>query len=602
MAKFLHKYGVISEAQEIEDLDLEKHCFLVGRTVKQGGLGRYGHLKNICKLVLPDLKWNPWLESIIETLCDGSIGRVNPIRREIVLAGCMAAGKTFGVGLFCFIWWICDPNNSIVWLTSTSAKMVRKRIWPVIQEFYREANKNESIPGNLLDSTTTLQARKGDDKHAIFAKAIGEGDPMSAANDIQGVHAPREIVVLDEATDVRRPILTAIHNLEGGCQELIVVYIGNAVSRFDPLGEAMEPDGGWDKITVESERWETKNGGYCLHFDGLKSPNVVAGKTLYPFIYTYENFIADQKKDQNSVEFWMYVRGFPAPDSVSNCVMSESLIEKHGATGVLTFRDKKRAVSGLDPGFEGDGCIQVFGEMGILAGDGPERIGVQITEVSRIEVSAVSREPRDFQIARQVVENCKTRGVAPECFGSDSTGTGRGVFAIIFEIWSSEIKRVEFGGGATDKPASQDDPRPGHLVYDRRVTELLYSVREFVVSRQLAGLTKPIIMQFSNRRVRQSNRMWSVETKKEYKKRHTHSPDEGDALAVMVEVARQLGATSMGTSAMRAQIRLQEIAEIAHDVYSPEDRTEDQGGMMGIEVRQIGQSSFNPWPSFYDDD
>ncbi len=82
--------------------------------------------------------------------------------------------------------------------------MVRRRIWPVIQELYNSAAEQV---GNLVDSKTTLQARKGDDKHGIFAIAIKDGPVASAVADIQGVHAERMFIDIDEATDAPEAIM-----------------------------------------------------------------------------------------------------------------------------------------------------------------------------------------------------------------------------------------------------------------------------------------------------------------------------------------------------------------------------------------------------------
>lgn len=584
MPSIQHKYGIVAPVQ-LTPFQVELVCFKKNLQPENGGLGAYQHFRNAVKIACPKIVWNEWLERMIMALCDPNAGRLNPVTREIIFSGCGAAGKTFAVGLFSFFWWLADINNSNVHLTSTTAKSVGLRIWPVIQDLYRWAGESLGPAGNLVDSEKCLQASRGDKKHAIFAKAVGEGNPHKAAANIQGVHLPRMLVMLDEATEVQPAILIALQNLEKGARDLIVVKVGNPLSRFDCLGQSMEPAGGWSSVTVDSEEWTCKSGALCLHFDGHKSPNVKAGKTIHPKIYTWENYLADQRKDQNTIEYWMYVRGFPPDDSVSNAVTSEALILKHRARENVTFSHSTRMLAGLDPAFGGDKCILFLAEMGEIAGDvvtgkgGDGKIGIQLLETMEISVNATDTTPRDYQIARQVIAECKSRGVAPECFGSDATGIGRGVFAIIFEEWSSKIIRVEFGGKASDLPASTDDPRPSHEVYDRRVTELWFSIRQFVVAEQIYGMTVALIRQLSNRRYQMVNRKNAIETKEIFKSRHGHSPDEADALSVVIEVARRLGALATSGGVQRDQKEWAALARTAGSLHGPDEGERERDGM-----------------------
>jgi hypothetical protein len=522
--------------------------------MEDGGVGKYQHFRNAKEIILPKVQWNPWLERMVDSLSsDHYAKRVgNTVQRKMAWAGCATATKTFGAAFFAFIWFLADPLNSIVVLTSTSAKMVRKRIWPTIAGFYLSVRDNYGECGHIIDSKTTIQGMKGDDLHAIFAMAVGEGETSKAAANIQGMHAKRVLVVIDEATDVEEAILVAIENLKKACEDFTELYIGNAKSRLDPLGRAMTPKNGWNSITVDDEEWETAD-GYCLHFDGFKSPNVKAGRTIYPYMYTWEDYQIAISKDQNTLAVWMYDRGFPPPDGVSNTILSEAQIERCNARGKHTFISRCKTIAGLDPAFGGNDCILQFALEGDVTGDGTEdtKLGIQCTERLKIEVNPTDKRPRDTQIAERVIFECGKRAVAPRDFGMDATGTGRGVFAIIYEKWSAEIHKVEFGGSPSQLPSSEEDMRPCDEVYDRKVTELWYSIKRFVEGGQLNGLDDDLIRELCARIFGIKGKKISLETKEDFKKRFRRSPDNADALSVLVEVSRRNGNTPTGKSAKR---------------------------------------------------
>jgi hypothetical protein len=574
------RYGIVADRQ-LNDLEVELLCFRTSRTIEQGGVGKYQHFRNAAAIILPTLQWNPWLEAMIESLCDDHYAKkFGPvIQRKMAWAGAGGSGKTFAASLYAFIWFLAAPMESIVVLTSTSAKMIRKRMWPIISRFYVQVRDQFGHCGHIVDSKTTIQAAKGDDKHAIFAVAVGKGEANKAAANIQGMHAPRIFVVLDEATDVEEAILTAIENLKKNCRDFTELRIGNAQSRLDPLGQAMTPKNGWNSITVDHEEWETVD-GYCLHFDGFKSPNVKAGKTIYPHIYTFEDYTIAISRDQKTLECWKYDRGFPPPDGVSNTVLSEALIETTDARGAHNWISTRKTIAGLDPAFGGDRCVLQFGYEGdIETADGSRVLGIQATENIEITFDPADSRPRDTQIAEKTIAACSARNVEPKNFGCDATGTGRGVFAIIYEKWSGEIQRVEFGGKPSELPTSDEDPRPCAETYDRRVTELWFNIQRFVKSGQLKGLTTPVIRELCGRTYRDKSRVLCIETKEEYKERMRHSPDNADALAVLVEVSRRNGNTPTGKTARRDATSWMSAARKLDAANNTEEVEEESGEM-----------------------
>lgn len=245
------------------------------------------------------------------------------------------------------------------------------------------------------------------------------------------------------------------------------------------------------------------------------------------------------KGREDTLEYWKWCEGFPAPAGVGNTVMDEVMISKYDARGKHTFLSEAVMMAGLDPAFGGDRCILQFGVMGDLTAG---KKGVQLTKTVEIRTLATSAHEVDYQIAQETIALCKKEGVKPEHLGVDATGTGRGVFSHLTSDWGQCV-RVEFGGMASEKPASTEDPRPSVEVYDRRVTELWYSCRELLIAGQLKGLSQEAVNEFCFRTYELKARKIKLQTKEEMKKKFGKSPDHADAVSILVEVARQNGAS-----------------------------------------------------------
>lgn len=582
------KYGVEFDPRA-GLFDVEQWCLANHWPSERGGLGTYGHLKNLSKLLWPDMVWHEWAETQLKSLCDDQASDIvgDRIIRNVSWAGCATSGKTFQAGHFAMLFFLADPSNTICIMCSTTAKMVRKRVWPVIQQLYHGHKYEENgviLPlGYMIDSRSSLRPKQKDDKHGIHCIAVAEGETQKAVADIQGWHAPRILIVIDEATDTPEAIYATIPNLRKGCQELIVLTLGNSLSHLDPHGRVSEPKVGWSKITRFSKSWETKAikewqlpKGMCYHFPGRESPNVKAKRTLYPFLYTWEDHQnALQQKGEENLGYWKYDEGFWPPDGVVRTIFSETMVEMYDGRGKLIFLNQALPIASLDPGFGGDNCVLKFGLMGdvtaraIVGASNIPRFGVQITETIHINPIPNSEETFDLQIARRVMMECKKRGIPPNRFGLDTTGPGRSVHSHLCEIWSHDVIAVNFGGSASDMPSSMADPRPSNQVYDRRVTELWFMAAEFLKSSQLKGLTKDEIIQFCTREYDLiGGGKMKIKPKEDVREKLGHSPDDADAVVILLEVARKNGAVPERGSSDRGSDDWLAMARRFDTVYS----------------------------------
>jgi len=555
MKKYRDRYGMCHSDPKVTPLQIEAKAFFKGLKPEQGGLGKFEHFRNFASLILPPLDWNPWLERQLRSLCDDTYATRHAngaVFRNVAWVGCGAAGKTFASGLYAWLWWIVDMKNSIVVLTSTTKDMLRRRVWPVLCALRSAtidvASGQRLTAGHILPSSTTIQCERGNDKYAIFAMAVAHGETPKAVDNLKGIHAPRILLVIDEATGTPEGIFETVPNMRKACEDFTMLTISNPFSHLDPGGRICMPVGGWNSIGVDSEEWETKgvpewqiDPGICLHFDGWHSPNKEAGKTIYPHIYTFEDYqmSAQRSADRLTLNHWRQDRGFWPPEGSCNTVMSEALIENRNGFGDFEWYTQAVPCAGLDPAFGGDECILQFGRVGTLA-DGT--LAVQLTETLPVGFLTSQQAEVEYEIATQVIAACQSRGVRPEHLGMDATGIGRGIYSVISKLWNPSVRAIEFGGNATADPASVSDSRPGSEVYDNRVTQLWFDVRDLMDSGQLRGLTRQQAIQFCSREYEiVAGHRYRLNDKAKCKKRLGRSPDQADAVAVLCSVARQMG-------------------------------------------------------------
>lgn len=552
------RYGVPGVPPAMPTQGVESLCFARDWSAEYGGLGAYEHLRNYIAITYPEVKWNAWLERMMRSLTDSDYElRLGETRlRFVSWVGAGAAGKTFAAGLFASCWfqrdhWFGHSGSSSVTLTSTSKSIIAQRVWPVIQRCFHDARLEDGSKfkwGHLVDSKKMVQHEKGDEKHSICAMAVEPGDLQASLDKIKGRHTPRMLVVVDEANSTPQAIFECIPNMLTGVRELVVLVIGNAGSRLDPHGRCCEPRHGWKSITIEDEQWETRGveqwgigAGVCLHFDGAKSPNVLAGRTEHKHIYSFERWqqvlrMGDEYR--NTLQHWSQDRGFWPPDGLQTTVFTEALVISHDGMGKFDWLDRPKACAALDPAFGGDDCVYQPGLLGLVRGP---KLALQLLPAVLVPFEPDSPDAIDAQIARWVVARCKKDGVTPEMFGLDATGTGRGVAALINQLWSPRIYAIEFGGAATDMIASLSDPRASNEVYANLVTEMWYVCRELLVGGQLRGLNAAAVKDFCSRTYEFIARRYKLEIKSKMKARLGYSPDHGDAIGVLGLVARRNG-------------------------------------------------------------
>lgn len=570
----VEKYG-LSFPDGTTPATVELKCFHEAWMREHSGLSRYDHLRRAIDLIWNEPRrqyaaargseyderkhdafiWNEWTELMMQGFCEG--------HWATCVWGPNASWKTTSAAVFALCSWYASPIDTNVVLTTTSLPGLRKRIWKEISRFHRWANPGF---GHVNNTDFAIRWQKGSDEAGIFGIPTGQddGDIQKAVDKIIGFHAKNVVAVLDEGQATNQAIVKGSSSLEAGADRFQLIMLGNPDSELDSLGQMSEPVDGYDSISVEMERWETKR-GICLHLDGLESPRVKEGDEFYPGLLRQIDIDNEAKAyGIDSPEFWRTRRGFLAPQGSTRTVLSSAMIKKFRARESAIWVSGFKMGAGLDPAFEGgDRCILRFAKCGEFAGTAPVfddppgsftpireprkgTVGIELGERVQIKVSATSEEPIHYQIVRQVKDECEKRGIGPDYFALDATGEGGGLASIFQREWSPLITLVEFGGRASQMPVSEHNKKPSDQEYLYRVTELWYQFRVMLQNGQIRGLDLNTAVEFCQRLYVMVGNLKKVESKKEMKLRTKKSPDDADAVVVVTELFRQKEHLSIG--------------------------------------------------------
>ena len=524
------------------------------------GISRGQHIKHVIHMLWPDVikSWNDWNELALWAWTN---------YEEIGVTGCAAAGKTFTFTLLSLVEYLAKPAQTRVALTSTTVPSLRGRIWSEMMRFTRPVVPLFGL--NVVDSQTKIQSQKGDDRSSIIALAVDSGAVEQAVGKLQGVHLPRMLIMVDEAAQTNPAVFSARANLQVGTDFYHFIAIANASSMFDPHGLFCEPKMGWGSIADGDEHWETRS-GVCVRFDGLKSPNIKAGRLVYPYLFGQHN--VDTIKTvfgEGSLEWNSYCRGMWSKSGTRNTMLDSAMITEGKARESIIWEGGGiKTIAGLDPAFttEGDDCILRFAKVG-KADDG--KLVMLLTETLRLNLQDDPNYPLFYQVADQTINELTKRGVEPEDFALDATGAGAGIADIISQRWQSGFVRVSFGGAATDDPISVEDPRPAKQIYANRVTQLWGQIKVVVMSGRMRGMDDQTARELCARIYTLKNERTLLESKKDLKKRTKgNSPDRADALALLTELFVSQNGIGDATASQSQSMDEWEIYALDHELES----------------------------------
>lgn len=495
-----------------------------------------------------DLLWNnadlpeplfikhPWAELIIHECINN---------KYLAIGGAGSSSKSHTLAGYGIISWMARPQYTLVLMTSTTLREARKRIWGSVITLLSVidglplAIRDSIGSANYMDAKGVIHNTAG-----LSLIAAEKSRTREAIGKFIGLKQRRVLLIGDELGELS-PAITeaAISNLSTN-PEFEYKGLSNPASRFDAFGDWACPKDGWDSITPETDdEWETKWGGKYIRLDGERSPNVLAGHTVYPFLPTIEG-IAERKEllGENSRSYMRMVRAVFFDSDEADGVYGESELLNSGALKKADFKGSVIRLAGVDPAFTngGDRTVLWFASLGYDSGG---QYVLSYDEALFLNDDAMNKAvPRTYQIVARIKEECLRRGVLPENLAVDSTGAGQPFCDVLAGEWSSQFLRVSFGGKASERRVSSNSRLTGEELYTNRVSELWFVGKEFLRTKQIAGVSGDLAKEMCSRRydmVKGGTLRVKLESKVDLKARVGQSPDLADGAFILLDLARQ---------------------------------------------------------------
>lgn len=499
------------------------------------GTGRYSHCRAVIEMLMPSFEWHEWSEQQIAALCEHS---------QVGMSGGGGSGKSTSTGAYAIVFMLSGLEDSAVLIASTTVQAAIQRIWKSVSMFYREAVR---VCGGALGQTTILgkprpelRATPKDLSHGIFVVPVAGGDVQKGIDELKGRHPRRLLLIGDETDSISQAIVEVQDNLRVGTEEFQAVWLGNLPSMFNPLGKIMEPAPNTPVSEACGLEWTSTTGVRCLRFDGELSPNIT-GEEKWSGLPRQRDIDAILRRNHGvkGQQYYIMVKGLPPPEGVDDTVLSEAILSRFNVRAPVTWQSSFVLSMAVDIGLGGDPCVAKTFRRG-LDSEGSFRLCQD--ETFQIPLDASTREnPVEYQIASKVRELCKARSIPPEEVIIDSTGAGHGAASVLFKEWSTLVELCIFSSAVSERSVSGTDPRPCNEVYDRKVTELWFDVREFVNADMIRGMDLDSCLQFTQRHFDTKGKKFSVEKKEEMKLRGIASPNDADCWACYVDLVRRRG-------------------------------------------------------------
>ena len=540
-----------------------------------GFRSRFEHGLNLIRLIWPNevklfvkwkhhetgeevIIWNHWFLLIFMRLCNG---------KRTAITGCSSSGKTYAVAVYFLLMFMSKPTGTMIMVSTTAGSDAERRLWGEIKALF--AIQQQIYPiGTLIDYIKTIafdparelegrrDVKERDIRNGLMLIPIPKGsEGEEAVGKVIGTKNEQVLWGVDELPNMMDDVLRPEGNLESN-KFFQLVVMGNAAKTSDPHGRACEPKDGFASISEEMEEWEGIAGTQVINCHGPHSPNnheavdtANDDKLAYPFPFlctpAYLRRIAllygrgNPELGERTVDYCRFGKGFwPGGDAV-NTILTEEMARNSGASdpNVAWGAKPKRMVAGFDCGFTagGDSNDLTFGEIGEDS-NGATTIKVSNNSVQIIaEAGGVGRPDFRKSIARQVVEECRKKGVQPSDFGMDINADGGLMMQAIMQEWKS----MEVSGLSSLEPS--DDEK-----FDNRVTQYWFQASLAVTTGRMRGFgldSRYAKDLFARRYEPLGKGRVKVEKKLDMKKRIKRSPDAGDSFCYMIQMAIRAGFT-----------------------------------------------------------
>lgn len=569
------------ESLEIETGILRRAGWRNWDTISPVGKPMYRHLLAVIKLLMPATDITPALADAAHLFCK-SLARSN---KGLHLIGSQNSGKTGMSVRLSFGVMAVFPAESAVFFANPFDSAADSTIWGEVEECYDEIvfhwpdlfpasvkyalKKIELIPG--IPRAGTMELRN--------VKHVGKfkGTKTLKTGEVPGII----LVVIDEVNEILNhafmKILSNITSQEG----FMSVTSQNFKDPYDMGGRLTEPSGvdggpkGFKELDKEADHfWNSYGSSVTMRLNGLRSPNILAGRTIYSYLFKQENLdYMISTYGENSPEFYSQVLSFPLDGEGINSILPKSRI------GASRYNDPFFSIIGpmtrvafCDPSFGGGDRAMYghaeFGNVSFLDFHGNRQTAPMLVALGMSAINIV----HGMRVSPVLRERMIGAGIDPWRYKDDQEFTAEDQVSLACREWNraNGVEARNFGYDFSMRPdivmsmsafvgpdciAFDYNTKPvGYYIHSlkmrseeacrMRADELAFLTADIFANQRIrqGGLFEVAILQASRTRYEFRLGKRVVEKKREYKGRwNNQSPDERDTLWGIVGMSYRAG-------------------------------------------------------------
>lgn len=496
-----------------------------------------------------------------------------------LLMGAASMSKSFSIAVRLLLEWVRDPKYTSVNVLGPSEEHLESNFFSHLVELHRGSRIR--LPGEIGQRYIGLdkRARRG----AIRGIVVPIG--KAASGRLQGQKRfprlkrhpkfgklSRLIIFMDEVNKIPVGIWKDVDNIVVNIQGDGGFKLGGAFNPqdiSDEVAQRTEPDFGWKDLDPDLHfSWKSKRGWQVLRLDAYKCENVIEKKNIFPGLQTWEGMQAIIKNagGYNTPGYYSMVRAMYPPTGTNFTIIAPGLL--HESRGVPLWASSVVTALGVDLALEGsDRAVVARGEWGAARGikrppsvehpNGHEEIfrkGDKPITRNVLHLTGLITMPRNATIDMgvEIRKLAQKLAAKPAWVAIDRTGNGQGVFDWLKVHWSPQVRGVNFYESASSIKIMDEDEKTPKEEYDRVLTELWFALQKFLEFGYLiidpSVDSSALFPQLTGRRFLPGAKT-KVEAKKEYMSRGNTSPNEADAVSLLVHAVRMESLVGLGMEA-----------------------------------------------------
>lgn len=491
----------------------------------------------------------------------------------VLLMGASSMSKTYAAGAYMLLDYLRDPFYTTVKLAAVNEDHLRKNLFAHVVNLYRSCAIPSAYEITVQDSTLWMGVKAAGYGFGISGIAFKQSQetsgqfkgykaqPVRKKKHEKFGYLSRLRVLGDEGQNWPNGPFKDFNSLiasKSGTELIKIAVAFNPESSSVHVVQLAEPEHGWSVDDMDRlYDWSSKAGWRVCRLDAALSENVKQRVVVYPGLQTYEGFISYLKAGgDNSPNYSCFARGWPPMKGDVNTIIPPQWPQE--ARGEATFIENPEVFASVDLAFMGkDSAQMAIGRWGLASGwedhmgrfqpfkdrlnsakDKPRHV-LQIDQLIPLE-----KHDNTVKMAEEIMGRCKMLRIDPDHVAVDKTGYGFGTWSHLCKVWG-EVLGIAWNEKASELKILAEDQNGADKQCDGLMSEMWWAFRRWLDPSCRAILINPIIppqplhTQLTSRRYRTGAKGIKVEAKEEYKSRNQNSPDEADAVIMLVHMIRQ---------------------------------------------------------------